>query len=576
MSINQVSRDGNFLFAPLGPGDRPPGWVIPLRQGQEPFELAPELLDQIHYLSWSWDMRNIAFVAYPRGELYVMPFSPETGKVTGPAKKIMEGKDDKEGWTPPSWSPDGQQIAFSWGKGFDIWTIPSAGGDPKQITDDPAAEHAPIWLPDSKNILFCRNRDLGTWRSWDTFITPAEGGTAEKIIENAYSRCGVSANGKWFAFPQREGESGGFRKFGIVRLSDKHQIDIAIPKEVGDPIGWSGNKLLFCKRALEEWCGLSLVHAYGGPSVELGEGVNLDAWTQRWSPDGKTIIAGTFWIVPVDGGTPTKLELETEPKRRGIPEEPFSPDLKHYAFLDEERSLRIAPVSIEERRVTGPAVKITEKVARTGDVCRVSWSSDSEKIAFSSTRGGSADIWTASVDGSDLKQLTDEPGDERDPVWSPDGNMLAYDRESSVWVVPAAGGEPREIASKRSWTKPTWSPDGKAIAFIQDDQLCISIMELSTGNMRRIDNIPKESWSLAWSPDGGKLAFLSYVDGRSLLYVVPAVGGKPVELAIDDSGSKYDVYWSPDGRMLSFNSFKSVKVRTGSVWEADVSELLGE
>lgn len=520
-------------------------------------------------------MRNVAFVAYPRGELYVMPFSPETGKVTGPAKKIMEGRDGKEGWTPPSWSPDGQQIAFSWGKGFDIWTIPSAGGDPKQITDDPAAEHAPIWLADGKNILFCRNRDPGTWRLWDIFTIPAEGGIAEKIIENAYSRFGVSANGKWFAFPQREGESGGFYKFGIVRLSDKHQIDVAIPEEVGDPIGWSGNKLLFCKRALEEWFGLSVVHTYGGLSVELGGGENLNAVSQNWSPDGKTIITGT-WIVPIDGGTPTKLGLETDPKMVGTPLNPFSPDLKHYVFLDEEICLWIASVSIEERRVTGPAVKIAEKIAETGDVINVSWSSDSEKIAFSSTKGGSADIWTASVDGSDLKQLTDEPGDERDPVWSPDGNMLAYDRENSVWVVPAAGGEPREIARKKSWTKPTWSPDGREIAFIQDDQLCISIMELSTGKTKRIDNIPKESGALTWSPDGSKLAFLSYVDGRYPLYVVPAVGGKPVELAIDDSGYKDDLYWSPDGRMLSFNSLKSVKVRTGSIWEADVSELLGE
>ena len=92
----------------------------------------------------------------------------------------------------------------------------------------------------------------------------------------------------------------------------------------------------------------------------------------------------------------------------------------------------------------------------------------------------------------------------------------------------------------------------------------------------RIDNIPKESGALTWSPDGSKLAFLSYVDGRYPLYVVPAVGGMPVELAIDDSGSKDDLYWSPDGRMLSYNSFGSVKVRTGCIWEADVSELLGE
>ena len=173
----------------------------------------------------------------------------------------------------------------------------------------------------------------------------------------------------------------------------------------------------------------------------------------------------------------------------------------------------------------------------------------------------------------DLKQLTDEPEYEKDPVWSPDGSMLAYNKENSVWVVPAAGGEPREIAGKESWT-PTWSPDGKEIAFIQNDQLCISIMELSTGETGRIDNISKGSWALTWSPDGGKLAFLSHVDGRSRVYVVSAVGGQPVELATDDTRAKHYLYWSPDGRMLSYNSFGSAKVRMGSIWEADVSELL--
>jgi Tol biopolymer transport system component len=572
-----VSRDGSYLYAPLGPGDMPPGWVIPLKEGQEPFKITP-----FCYLSWSWDTKNIAYIARPKGDLYVMPFSPETGQATGPAKMILEGTEEQnimsKGLTPPRWSPDGQHIAFSWGKNgnFDIWTIPATGGNPKQITDDPADERDPFWLPDGKTIVFRRVRGTdqsGANTIWDEWIVPAAGGTAEKILEDAPSPFGISADGKWLALYRKRGE------FGLARLDDKRQINVAIPEEAGDLIGWSGNKLIFCKPAMEEWSGLRVVHTYGGPSVELGEGINLDSWGQRWSPDGKFIVTGGgydfTWIVPTTGGTPTKLELKTEPKMRISPYESLSPNLKHYAFLDEESSLWIAPVSIEQRKVTDPAVKIAEELARSLDQVNVSWSSDSAMIAFSSTKGGNADIWIASVDGSNLKQLTHDPGDEKDPVWSPDGSMLAYNKENSVWVVPAAGGEPREIARKESWS-PTWSPDSKEIAFVQNDRQSISIIELSKGRIRRIENIPKGIWKLIWSPDGRKLAFLANADGRNHVWVLPVTGGEPVNLSRDDPGLETELYWSPDGRMLSFNSFKSVKVRTGSIWEADISELLGE
>ena len=165
-----VSRDGSYLYSPLGSGDMPPGWVIPLKQGQEPFKITP-----FCYLSWSWDTKNIAYIALPKGDLYVMPFSPETGQATGPAKMILEGTEEQgtmsKGFTPPRWSPDGQHIAFSWGKSgnFDIWTIPATGGNPKQITDDPADERDPFWLPDGKTIIFRRER--GTDQSGASSVT---------------------------------------------------------------------------------------------------------------------------------------------------------------------------------------------------------------------------------------------------------------------------------------------------------------------------------------------------------------------------------------------------------------------
>lgn len=572
-----VSHDGNFIFGPLGRMSSPPGWVVPLRKDQEPFKPAPEIGEQIR-VSWSPDMRNLAFIARSRGDLFVAPFSPEIGRITGPAKKILEGTDAQKEFarrvTAPSWSPDGQSIAFSWAKSgnFDIWTIPATGGEPKQITSDPQDERSPFWLPNGDRILFSRDREIPGSRTgtWDVLLVPSEGGTAEKIIEDAYSPWG--ANGEWLAFRRRREE------FGILRLNDMHQVNVALPEEVGELIGWSGNKLLFYKSGMEERSGLGIVPAYGGPSVELGKGIILNAWEQSWSPDGQFIVTeggeGFAWIVPTTGGTPVKLILDPKMTRRG-PLNSFSPDLTKYVFidLDADRSLWVVPVSIEERRVTGSAVKISEKIqmSDSGDVYYVSWSPDSRRIAFPSTRGGSADIWTASVTGGDLKQLTDEPGDELDPVWSPGGEMIAYSKEKAIWVVPASGGEAREIA-REAWY-PAWSPDGKEIAFLKYEPDYISIMSLAAGQTRRIDSL-KECWELKWSPDGERLAFRAITDGNLTIWVVPAAGGEPTRLAPDDPGDKYYLSWSPDGKKISYNSYKSAKVRIGSVWEADVSELL--
>ena len=81
-------------------------------------------------------------------------------------------------------------------------------------------------------------------------------------------------------------------------------------------------------------------------------------------------------------------------------------------------------------------------------------------------------------------------------------------------------------------------------------------------------------WNLAWAPDGKRLAFLSYIRGEYQVWVVSATGGKPTELARDDSGAKWYLYWSPDAKKLSYSSYRNAKVRMGAIWEADVSELL--
>lgn len=80
------------------------------------------------------------------------------------------------------------------------------------------------------------------------------------------------------------------------------------------------------------------------------------------------------------------------------------------------------------------------------------------------------DIYVANRDGSQPRRLTSHAADERDPVFSPDGSMIAftgnYDGNTDVYVIPTAGGQPKRL----TWhpgadTAIGWTPDGRSVAF---------------------------------------------------------------------------------------------------------------
>ena len=81
----------------------------------------------------------------------------------------------------PSWvrrnsiSPDGSTIAFSY-KG-DIYTVPSSGGQARQLTSNQAFDSNPIWTRDGKNIVFISYRESGK----DIYITSENGGVPARI-----------------------------------------------------------------------------------------------------------------------------------------------------------------------------------------------------------------------------------------------------------------------------------------------------------------------------------------------------------------------------------------------------------
>jgi hypothetical protein len=114
--------------------------------------------------AWSPDGSRIAFSSDRSG-------NPEIYAVPAQGGEPTQLTDDPAYDNNPSWSPDGSQIAFASsrsGNGSgDLWLMSSDGGNPTQLTSDPAGEWGPCWSPDGTRIAFIR---LTTERIMDIYI----------------------------------------------------------------------------------------------------------------------------------------------------------------------------------------------------------------------------------------------------------------------------------------------------------------------------------------------------------------------------------------------------------------------
>src|SRR5262249_34014885 len=120
-------------------------------------------------------------------------------------------------------------------------------------------------------------------------------------------------------------------------------------------------------------------------------------------------------------------------------------------------------------------------------------SPDRTRIAFSSNRGGSYDLWIADADGHNARRLTADPGDEREPVWSPDGMRLVYTvipktGVSQIASIRVDGADGRVLTSLGSNRAPDVSPDGATVAFVstRDGNPRVYAMALDGGSQRRL------------------------------------------------------------------------------------------
>lgn len=108
------------------------------------------------------------------------------------------------------------------------------------------------------------------------------------------------------------------------------------------------------------------------------------------------------------------------------------------------------------------------------------------------------------------------------------------------------------------------STTGKEIAFI-DGNGSIAIVDSSGKHVRQLSNSHKAR-SLAWSPDGSKIAYQSWDGDESSLWILTVENGIEV-LAFKEEGPGCSGSWSPDGKFLAVDAGGSLYILSGSTYE---------
>jgi Tol biopolymer transport system component len=218
------------------------------------------------------------------------------------------------------------------------------------------------------------------------------------------------------------------------------------------------------------------------------------------------------------------------------------------------------------------------------------WSPDGTKIAFVSSRDGNAEIYVMDADGDDPTNLTRHADSDRYPVWSPDGSKIAFttDREGpgivvvdtepkivpivsniEIFVMNADGSGQTNLTDDPGWDAyPAWSPDGSKILFQTDrditpvvpnavipDSMGLEIYAIDAdgSDPTCLSWSPEDDIYPTWSPDGSKILFQSARDGNWEIYTMNPDGSGQSRLT-DHPDSDTHPAWSPDGTWITFHS----------------------
>ncbi len=328
---------------------------------------------------------------------------------------------------PPELSPDGRQVAFGWrgeaGGNLDIY-VKYVDADPVlQLTDNEADDYNPAWSPEGSEVAFLR---------WDDgcsiHLVSALGGPERRLAacgQTIYGDLTWSPSGDRLAINDRENVGDPFAIFSVsVQNAEKQQLTFPPVGGWGDhdpAFSPDGSRLAFVRSRSEGMQDVYVVNLEDGSERRLSDD-SRNVWGVAWAPDARSIIFSSnragrpgLWRVSVDGGTPiwvgVAAESATFPSIMG----------GNLAYLRGSGEVNIWSVDAIADSAGEPVIRSTYWDMHPAI------SPDGSRLAFTSNRSGSYELWVAASDGSDPLRLTSF-GETftSTPRWSPDGQRIVF------------------------------------------------------------------------------------------------------------------------------------------------------
>lgn len=208
----------------------------------------------------------------------------------------------------------------------------------------------------------------------------------------------------------------------------------------------------------------------------------------------------------------------------------------------------------------------------------VAWSPDSKEVVYS--MAGS--LWRQKIDSTEAIQLTDGPGYDYQPDWSPDGKRViyvSYQKDAlELWLLDLSSGKSVELTNGGAVNvEPRWSPDGKRIVFVStmyNKRFHVFRADVSSGKVENIvrltgetkSDLPRYYYSSydteispVWTRDGNEILFVS---NRGHIYGTGGFWRMRAEPGAEARGIHYEeTNWkarpdvSPDGSRIVYSSY---------------------
>lgn len=454
----------------------------------------------------------------------------------------------------PAFSPDANQIAFTWdggnGNNLDIYVKLIGAGTPLRLTTDPATEISPAWSPDGRYLAFIRLKDDDD----AIFIIPALGGVERRLarIEPTNSSLSWSPDGKYLAVGVRAGTQ---ERDGIFLISvedgEKQRLTSPPEPSVDTSPAYSpdGQTLAFMRDTGFSSEDIYLIPARGGDARRLtADERNIKSLA--WTADGRELVfssnrGGGFslWRVAVSGGTPERVAA--------VGQNAYSPAISrqgnrlayNVSFVDSD-IWRVEGAGVTSRR--GEPVKI---ISSTRQDHSPQFSPDGQKIAFVSDRTGTSELWVSASDGSHPAQLTSF--DDRlngTPRWSPDSRQIAFDARpagnADIYVMSAEGGKPRRLTQEPSHdVMPSWSRDGRWVYFCSNRTGSFEIWKVPEAGGEEAVQVTRRGGFEAFEAPDGKTLYYTKGRGPGGIWQMPVAGGEERQVP-ELLGAGYWRYWA--------------------------------